>query len=163
MVAASELNVRRFYPTSLTLGDGRVLTLFGQNTSTGGPSASLEVFTPGGAGSWAAPKALPFDYFYYPWTFLLPGGDLFVDGPQKPARRFNPTAATIVDDPAKQFNQVFSQRGVNMDGTAVLLPLRPPGYAPRVLIAGGNGADTPQSAEWIDLSAATPAWSNCRT
>ena len=155
---ASELNVRRFYPTSLTLGDGRVLTLFGQNTSTGVPSASLEVFTPGGAGSWAAPKALPFDYFYYPWTFLLPGGDLFVAGPQKPARRFNPTAATIVDDPAKQFNQVFSQRGVNMDGTAVLLPLRPPGYAPRVLIAGGNGADTQQSAEWIDLSAATPAW-----
>lgn len=45
-----------------------------------------------------------------------------------------------------------------MDGTAVLLPLRPPGYAPRVLIAGGDGAATQQSAEWIDLSAATPAW-----
>ena len=155
---ATELNVRRFYPTSLSLADGSVLALFGQNTSSGTPSASLEIFTPGGAGSWSAPKAVPFNYFYYPWTFLLPNGDLFVAGPQKPARRFDPAATPIVDDPAKQFNQVFSQRGVNMDGTAVLLPMRPPAYAPRVLIAGGDGADTQQSAEWIDLSAAAPAW-----
>jgi len=155
---AGELNVRRFYPTSQTLADGRVLVLFGQNTTSGTPSASLEIYTPGGAGSWSAPKALPFNYFYYPWTFLLPNGDLFVAGPQKPARRFNPAAAVIVDDPAKQFNQIFSQRGVNMDGTAVLLPMRPPAYEPRVLIAGGAGADTQQSAEWIHLAAATPAW-----
>lgn len=155
---AGELNVRRFYPTSVTLADGRVLVLFGQNTSAGTASASLEIYTPGGAGSWSAPKALPFSYLYYPWTFVLPNGDLFVAGPQKPARRFNPAAATIVDDPAKQFNQIFPQRGVNMDGTAVLLPLRPPSYQARVLIAGGNGLATQQSAEWIDLSAATPAW-----
>ena len=89
---------------------------------------------------------------------MLPGGDLFIAGPQKPARRFNWTVTPVVDDPAKQFNQVFSQRGSNMDGTAVLLPLRPPDYEPRVLIAGGNGADTLQSAEWIDLSAGAPAW-----
>jgi Domain of unknown function (DUF1929)/Multicopper oxidase len=155
---ATELNVRRFYTTAQSLADGRVLTLFGQNTSSGATSDSLEIFTPGGAGTWSAPKAVPFNYFYYPWTFLLPNGDLFVAGPQKPARRFDPAAATIVDDPARQFNQIFSQRGVNMDGTAVLLPLRPPAYAPRVLIAGGATADTQQSAEWIDLSAATPAW-----
>jgi hypothetical protein len=156
---AGELNTGRFYPTTLTLGDGRPLVLYGQDNAGGGATASsLEVFTPGGAGTWSAPKALPFNYFYYPWTFLLPNGDLFVAGPQKPARRFDWTATPVVDDPAKQFNQVFSQRGVNMDGTAVLLPLLPPGYAPRVLIAGGNGADTQQSAEWIDLSAAKPAW-----
>ncbi len=45
-----------------------------------------------------------------------------------------------------------------MDGTAVLLPLRPPGYAPRVLIAGGSAADAQQTAEWIDLSVPAPAW-----
>jgi galactose oxidase-like protein len=48
--------------------------------------------------------------------------------------------------------------GVNMDGTAVLLPLKPPHYEPRVLIGGGDSAATGQSAEWIDLSATTPAW-----
>ena len=54
--------------------------------------ASLEIFTPGGAGSWSAPKALPFNYFYYPWTFLLPNGEIFIAGPQKPARRVDSTA-----------------------------------------------------------------------
>jgi hypothetical protein len=120
--------------------------------------ASFEIFTPGGAGAWSVPKALPYNYLYYPWTFLLPDGDLFIAGPQKPARRVRWTATPVVDDPLRRFDQVFSQRGVNMDGTAVLLPLRPPGYAPRVLIAGGDGLDTQQSAEWIDLSAPTPAW-----
>jgi plastocyanin len=156
---ATETTVGRFYPTSLTLGDGRALTLFGQNHGGGGATAaSLEVFTPGGAGAWSPPKPVPFNYFYYPWTFLLPGGELFVAGPQKPARRFDWTAAAIVDDPARQYSQVFADRGVNMDGTAVLLPLRPPNHVPRVLIAGGLTPQVWQTAEWIDLSAAAPAW-----
>jgi FtsP/CotA-like multicopper oxidase with cupredoxin domain len=158
---AADLNTGRFYPTSLTLPDGRAMTLYGQDNANGGPTASsLEVFTPGGAGTWAAPKALPFNFFYYPWTFVLPNGELFIAGPQKPARRFDWTATPVVDDPAKQYNQISSQRGVNMDGTAVLLPLRPPHYEPRVVIAGGQPADASQSAEWIDLSVLTPkpAW-----
>jgi plastocyanin len=168
--ATAELNTGRFYPTTITLPDGRALTLFGQdNASAGAPTAaSLEIFTPGGGGSWSAPKAIPFNYFYYPWTFLLPAGDLFIAGPQKPARRFDPTATPIIDNPAKQYNQLsLQQRGVNMDGTAVLLPLRPPHYEPRVMITGGTsqGAnwsaseiDPLQSAEWIDLSVAAPTW-----
>jgi hypothetical protein len=156
---ATELNIGRFYTTGITLADGRVMTLFGTDSKNGGvTAASFEIFTPGGAGSWSAPEALPFDYLFYPWTFLLPDGELFIAGPQKPARRVNWTVTPVVDDPARQFNQVFSQRGTNMDGTAVLLPLRPPNYEPRVLICGGIGADTRQSAEWIDLSAAAPAW-----
>src|SRR5262249_12397706 len=70
------------------------------------------------------PEGASFNYFYYPWTFLLPGGDLLIAGPEKPARRFDPTATPIVD---RQFDQLTpQQRGVNMDGTAVLLPLPPP-------------------------------------
>ncbi len=156
---ATELHTGRFYPTSLSLADGRVMTLFGQDNAGGGATAaSLEVFAPGGAGTWSAPKALPFNFFYYPWTFLLPNGDLFIAGPQKPARRFDWTTPPIVDDPTKRYNQIASQRGVNMDGTAVLLPLKPPHYEPRVLIAGGQPADAMQSAEWIDLSKPAPAW-----
>jgi hypothetical protein len=45
-----------------------------------------------------------------------------------------------------------------MDGTAVLLPLKPPHYEPRVLILGGSAADAQQTAEWIDLSVAAPVW-----
>jgi hypothetical protein len=158
--ATAELNTGRFYPTTITLADGRALTLFGQdNASPGAPTAaSFEIFTPGGGGSWSAPKAVPFNYFYYPWTFLLQGGDLFIAGPQKPARRFDPTATTIIDDPARRYNQLSSQRGVNMDGTAVLLPLKPPQYEPRVMILGGSAPDAQQTAEWIDLSVANPVW-----
>ena len=157
--AVADVNVGRFYPTTITLADGTAATLFGaDNAGGGGAVASLEIFTPGGAGGWSAPKALPFNYFYYPWTFLLPGGDLFVAGPQKPAGRFDPASNPVVDDPADQYDQISSQRGVNMDGTAVLLPLRPPNYEPRVMVAGGSAADAQQTAEWIDLSVAMPAW-----
>jgi plastocyanin len=157
---ASELHTGRFYPSTIRLGDGRALTLFGEDhaNAPGIGVQSFEIFGPGGGGSWSAPKHLPFNYFYYPWTFLLPGGDLFIAGPQKPARRFDHNATPIVDVPARQYNQISSQRGVNMDGTALLMPLRPPHYAPTVLVAGGNGADTQSSAEWIDLSTAAPAW-----
>src|SRR5260221_2683053 len=55
--------------------------------------------------------------FPYPTLFRsLPGGDLFIAGPQKPARRFDPAAMPIMDNPANQYNQISSQRGVNMDG-----------------------------------------------
>jgi plastocyanin len=156
---AAETHVGRFYPTTVSLGDGTAMTLFGQDTAGGGATVdSFEIFTPGGAGTWSVPKALPYNYFYYPWTFLLPDGDLFIAGPQKPARRVRWTATPVVDDPLRRHDQVFPQRGINMDGTAVLLPLRPPGYAPRILIAGGDGPATQQSAEWIDLSAPAPAW-----
>jgi plastocyanin len=157
---ASELTTGRFYPTTITLADGTALTLFGEDhaNAAGSGVQSFEVFTPGGAGAWSTPKAVPFSYFYYPWTFLLTGGDLFIAGPQKPARRFDHNAAPIIDNPANQYNQIASQRGVNMDGTAVLLPLRPPNYEPRVLVLGGSAADAQQTAEWIDLSAAHPDW-----
>jgi plastocyanin len=160
--AASDLNTGRFYPTTITLADGSALTLFGEDhaNAPGTGVQSLEIFTPGGAGAWSAPKTVPFNYFYYPWTFLLPGGDLFIAGPEKPARRFDPSATPIVDDPAKQYDQLTPEpRGVNMDGTAVLLPLRPPNYEPRVLIAGGiSEMGALQSAEWIDLSVDAPVW-----
>ena len=89
---ASNLHTGRFYPTTITLADGNALTLFGEDhfKRAGAGVQSLEIFTPGGTGAWSGPKALPFNYFYYPWTFLLPGGNMFIAGPQKPSRRFDP-------------------------------------------------------------------------
>jgi plastocyanin len=156
--ATGDKHVGRFYPTTLSLADGKAITLYGSQHGGGElVQSSFEIYSPG-PGTWSAPTTLPFNFLYYPWTFLLPGGDLFIAGPQKPARRFNPAAPPIVDTPAKQFNQIHTQRGVNMDGTAILLPLKPPHYAPRVMILGGSAADGQQTAEWIDLSAAHPAW-----
>ncbi len=147
----------RFYSTTLTLADGRVLTLIGGLVT---PSLSIEVYDPA-AGTWAAPIALPpgFLYRYYPWTFLLPGGDLFIAGPTGVTRRFD--WAAPVDDPLRTWNTIVGNRSTGGEkGTAVLLPLRPPGYEPRVLIAGGNTPGAEQTAEMIDLSAPAPAWSS---
>jgi hypothetical protein len=156
---ASDVNQPRFYSSGIALNDGRIMTIFGTDSNGGAVVPNFEIFTPdGGAGSWSTPVPLPFNYLYYPWTYVLPNGELFIAGPQKPARTVNWTVTPVVDAPARQFNQIFSQRGVNMDGTSVLLPLRPPNYEPRIIIAGGTGADTRQSAELIDLSVGTPAW-----
>lgn len=150
----------RFYPTTLTLPDGRIFTMYG----TGGPnSESLEIFAPGSpdpsTGVWGEEKSFPsaFSYFYYPWTYILPDGEMFSAGPQASAYKYDCTADPIVADPAKRFDTNAGTRGSNMDGTSVLFPLRPPSYDVKVLIAGGN-APTSQSTEIIDLSAASPSW-----
>lgn len=151
----------RFYPSTFTLHDGKLLTMFGSHLPFVFPEKSIEVFDCA-TGTWSAPKALPatFDYVFYPWTYLLPGGDLFIAGHQGVTRRFDWTATPIVDDPARRWNTIAGDRspGGGEKGTSVLLPLRPPTYAPRVLIAAGNSPPAQQTAEMIDLSAAVPAW-----
>jgi hypothetical protein len=104
-----------------------------------------------------------FDYIYYPWTYLLPGGDLFIAGTGDRlggtglSHRFNWSAP--VDDPAKTWPTIAGNRSTSAEkGTSVLLPLRPPDYKPRVLIAGGDTPAGRQTAEIIDLSAPAPAW-----
>ncbi len=148
----------RFYATTLTLADGKILTLFGS------ASRSIEVYDPV-SDTWSAPIPLPatFDYLFYPWTYLLPGGDLFIAGTgDRPvatglSRRFNWTAP--VDDPSKTWPTIAANRSTGGEkGTSVLLPLRPPDYKPRVLIAGGNTPASQQTAEMIDLSLPAPAW-----
>jgi plastocyanin len=150
----------RFYPSTLTLADGKLPTLFG-SPLPGLPEKSIEIYDPQ-TGTWSAPKPLPatFDFVYYPWTYLLPGGDLFIAGHQGVTHRFDWTANPIIDDPAQTWTTIAGDRspGGGETGTSVLLPLRPPNYAPRVLIAAGRPLAAQQSAEMIDLSAPVPAW-----
>jgi plastocyanin len=144
----------RFYSTTLTMPDGKVLTMYGST------SQSIEVYDPA-AGTWSAPKPFPgtWNYIYYPWAYLLPGGDIFIAGHQGVTRRFDPAATPIVDDPMRTWSTVAGERSTGGEkGTSVLLPLRPPDYKPRVLNAGGDPLPAQQTSEWIDLSAPTPAW-----
>ncbi|GJL75335.1 galactose oxidase-like domain-containing protein [Nitrosomonas sp.] len=142
----------RFYSTTLTLADGKILTLYGS------ASKSIEVYDPA-AGTWSAPLVMPpamNHHVYYPWTFLQPDGKLFIAGPHDPSNRFdwNNAAATLETFPAINGNR--STGGEK--GTAVMLMLRPPNYKPEVVIIGGNTPATEQTAEIIDLSQAAPVW-----
>ncbi|MGH2651239.1 MAG: multicopper oxidase domain-containing protein, partial [Actinomycetota bacterium] len=149
----------RFYSTTLSLDDGRAMTLFGSS------SKSIEIYDPA-TGVWSAPRATGFtEYVYYPWTYVLPDGDLFIAGPQQITRRCDWTASPFTVSLAVNTNA--GGRGSNQNGTSVLLPLRPPNYEPRALIAGGNpgtilrggvSVDRSRTVEIIDLAAAAPAW-----
>lgn len=144
----------RFYATTLTLGDGRALTLFGS------ASKAIEVYTNGTG--WAAPMQTPLamhNHLYYPWTYLLPDGELFIAGPHVPTHRF------AWDPPPVSVSGAFSTNKGNRSsggerGSSVLLTLRPPDYKPQVLIMGGSPLAVRRSVEMIDLSAASPAWTN---
>ena len=157
----------RYYSSTLTLQDGKVLTLFGSGPNNS-VTRSIEIYNPA-TNTWSAPKSLPtgppnappgsFNYVWYPWTYLLPGGDLFIAGHQGVTVRFDHRANPIVVDPAKVWMTIAGERSTGGEnGTSVLLPLRPPAYNPRVLIAGGNPSAAQKTAEIIDLSAAAPAW-----
>ena len=146
---------QRFYSTTLTLADGRAMTLYGS------ASKSIEIYT-NGVG-WDAPIDLGavhpsfLNHQYYPWTYLLPDGRLFIAGPHVPTHRFDWTNPIAFESwPTNAGDRSTSGE----KGTSVLLTLRPPDYEPRVIIAGGNIAGTEDSAEMIDLSQPAPAWTN---
>lgn len=142
----------RFYATTLTLGDGRAATFYGGLA----PSKSVEIYTHGAG--WGAPIAMPVGmnhHAYYPWTYLLPDGRVFIAGPHDPTHRFD----LVAPAGAEAFATLHGNRSTGGEkGTSVLLLLRPPGYEPIVYIMGGNTPATEKTAEMIDLSAAAPAW-----
>ena len=140
----------RFYPTTMVVADGRAVTLFGS------ASKSFEVFTPGVG--WAAPIPVPasmFHHEYYPWTYLLPTGRLFIAGPHTPSQRFDFNAPAGVETfPTGKGNR--STGGEK--GSSVMLILRPPDYKPIVYRMGGNVPGVEKSVEKIDLSVPGPVW-----
>ena len=141
---------QRFYSTTITLADGKAMTLFGSG------SKSIEIYTPGAG--WAAPINLPAAFNvhqYYPWTYLLPDGRLFIAGPHVPTHRFDWTNFAVFDS----WPTIAGNRSTGGEkGTSVLLTMRPPNYEPQVIIAGGNLPAAESTAEIIDLSQPAPAW-----
>ena len=142
----------RFYSTTLVIGDARALTLFGSG------SKSIEAYTHGAG--WAPPIAMPASmhhHQYYPWTYLLPDGRLFIAGPHVPTQRFDFNAPAGVES----FSTIAGNRSTGGEkGSSVLLILRPPDYKPIAYIMGGNPVAAQKTAEQIDLSAGTPAWTS---
>lgn len=142
----------RFYSTTLTLGDSRAATLYGGLV----PSKSIEIYTHGAG--WAAPIAMPAGmnhHEYYPWTYVLPDGRLFIAGPHDPTHRFDLAAPAA----AEAFATVYGNRSTGGEkGSSVMFVLRPPEYRPVACVMGGNLPAAEESAEMIDLAAPAPAW-----
>lgn len=140
----------RFYATTLTLEDGRAATLYGS------ASKSIEIYEHGVG--WSAPIATPASmnhHEWYPWTYQLPDGRLFIGGPHDPTHRFDLAAPAA----AETFATVYGNRSTGGEkGSSVMLIMRPPDYRPKVIVMGGNPAPARKTAEMIDLADVSPAW-----
>jgi len=140
----------RWYPTVLTLGDGRVMTFSGLN-ETGGTNTAVEFYTIGSG--WSTQYIAPWTPDLYPRLHLLPNGEVFYSGSQTTSKLFNPATTTWNTNVAHT-----NYSGTRTYGTSVLLPLTPANnYDPKVIIMGGGNPAT-NTTETIDMGAPTPAW-----
>jgi FtsP/CotA-like multicopper oxidase with cupredoxin domain len=175
----------RFYSTTLTLpgtNGTQAITLYGSSGDNGAIAYTYEIFDVS-TGQWSQLTNFPvdpqtrrqWDYQYYPWAYILPGGDWFIGGHEEKTRRFTlntPSEPTLIS--AWLTGKGNRSRNVpkppppgiydNEDGTSVILPLRPDDngiYTDiKVLIAGGDSASTWSSAQVLNLSGQDTAWSD---
>ena len=141
----------RWYPTVLTLADGRVMTFSGSNETTGATNNAVEFYTVGSG--WSAPVTAPWTPPLYPRLHLLPNGKVSLPGHKPVLHLFNPSNNTWTQNIAST-----NYGGSRTYGTSVLLPLTPANnYDPKVIIMGGNNPAT-ATTEIIDLGSSSPAW-----
>ena len=140
----------RWYPTVLTLGDGRIMAFSGLN-ETGGTNTAVEFYTAGTG--WSQQYTAPWTPDLYPRMHLLPNGQVFYSGSLPASKLFDPSTTTWN---TKVATTIYS--GSRTYGTSVLLPLTlASNYDPNVIIMGGHSPAT-NTTEIIDLGSATPAW-----
>src|SRR5215472_17114050 len=140
----------RWYPTVVTLGDGRVMTFSGLDEN-GNTNANVEFYMIGSGWSQQYPANWTPDL--YPRLHLLPNGNVFFSGAQTTSKMFDPSSTSW------NTNFATTNYGTNRTyGTSVLLPLTPANnYDPQVIIMGG-GSPATATTEIIDLGASSPAW-----
>jgi hypothetical protein len=140
----------RWYPTLLTLGDGRVMTFSGL-TETGGTNTAVEFYSPDSG--WSAEYIAPWTPDLYPRLHLLPNGKVFYSGAQTTSKLFALSTNTWDTSVA-----TTNYSGIRTYGSSVLLPLSPGNnYDPKVIIMGGGNPAT-NTIEIIDMGSLTPAW-----
>lgn len=139
----------RWYPTVVTLGDGRVMTFSGLN-ETGGTNTAVEFYTIGSG--WSTQYIASWTPDLYPRLHLLPNGKVLYSGAQTTSRLFDPSTQTWSNVATTIYGNTRTY------GTSVLLPLTPANnYDPQVIIMGGHSPAT-NTTEIIDMGASTPAW-----
>lgn len=155
----------RWYPTLVTLGDGRVLVMAGLTKHFPYVKLSMiEIHTPGEG--WQrlefADRWMPL----YPRLHLLPNGEVFYAGSFNThytypfAIRGFPTAALNVNSGAWR-DIGLPEKYHRQEGASVLLPLVPPDYRARVLLVGGGtpgGTQAVADAEIIEPTALDARW-----
>jgi hypothetical protein len=155
----------RWYPTLVMLGDGRVIAMAG--LTEGFPWVMLrkiEIYSPGQG--WQTLKGADRWLPLYPRLHLLPDGRVFYSGSYNTHYTFpfslQEFPTSILDPETGEWDRLgLPNQSEREEGATVLLPLEPPDYCPRVLLAGGGttqGAEAVADCEIIDLSEEMPRW-----
>jgi hypothetical protein len=141
----------RWYPTVLTLGDGRIMTFSGFLETGENTNTTVEFYTVGSG--WSQPHIAPFTPDLYPRLHVLPNGKVFYSGAPPVSELFDPSTTTWTLNVA-----TTNYSGTREYGSSVLLGLTPANnYDPVVLIMGGDNPAT-KTTETIDMGASSPKW-----
>ncbi len=160
-----DMSAGRWYPTLVTLADGSILTVAGLTKHF--PwffLRTLEIYTIGHG--WRRLRRAARWMPLYPRLHLLPNGDVFYAGSYNthytfPFAQWGFPTATL-NPAAGEWRAIGLPRtSEREEGMTMLLPLTPPDYPARVLLAGGGtpgGTSAVPDAEIIDLSEPNPSW-----
>ncbi len=168
-----DLDVGRWYPTVVTVGEKYALALAGDDAPEWAPPNDYHVPNPTvqyayESGGTTAPHnfdAALIPPSVYPFAFVLPGGKLFVHMAAK--TRITGFAPMNFDTAEKLTAVDPGSRTYPLEGTAVLLPLRPtdsPPYRARIMVIGGGNLpeniSTPakKTCEILDFGETNKKW-----
>lgn len=154
--AGQNMNYARWYPSSVEITDGTVLELSGSDQTGTVVQNTLESYDYT-TGAWTilpASANIPNAALQtYPRLSLLPSGNVLLSAPAAQTYEFNPSTNLWSFVANTNF-------GFRYFAPHVLLPGQE-----KIMVAGGSlthangGAAATNTAEIIDMSAATPAWS----
>ena len=165
-VAELKLQIGRWYPSAMTMTNGSILVVGGENGSNGPPQPSLEILpTPAGGNT---TKYLDFlqrtdPNNLYPFLAVVPSG-IFISYYNEARILDEKTFATkkILPNLPGNVNNPGAGRTYPLEGTAMLMPQRAPYSDPlTVMICGGSttGAGTAiDNCVSTQPEAANPVW-----
>ena len=138
------MNAGRWYPTTTVLANGDVLVVSGTLTATIGQNTLPQVFQVA-TGTWRNLTSAQLAQDNYAMMLLAPNGRVFDAGPTATTRYLDTSGTGAWSVVANRVG------GVRDYGSAVM-------YAPgKVLVMGGDSPPK-NTAEVIDLNAASPSW-----
>jgi Domain of unknown function (DUF1929) len=153
----ASMNRGRWYPTVLTLGNGRIFTLSGLDVN-GNLDRNPEIFN--GSTGWNIFTQQTSSFALYAHLILLSSGKIFYTGAQLGGN--NGVSPRILTLPSR-FNQAIAEQSVSGlevsgNGNQAASVLLPPAQDQRVMIIGGGGGAATNRVNIINLNASTPSY-----
>lgn len=136
----------RWYPTVNTLPNGDMLVVAGNRTSATGANTIPEVWQTATGGGWRQLTTAVLAQPVYPWMHVAPNGKVFNSGPSRITRYLDTTGAGSWTAAGRH---IFV--GARNNGSSVM-------YDDGKVLVMGGGVPPTNTAETIDLNAATPQW-----